>query len=187
MFITELDSALKALEREQTILYPTDTVWGIGCDATSEHAVSKIFKLKNRENSKSLVVLVNSSEMLHNYVENVSEKVMTILSKTTKPTTVIYKNPKNLAKNVIADDQTVAIRIVRDDFCESLIRKFDKPIVSTSANISGDTTPKSFKDISKPILRSVDYIVNLAKEEINLKSSTIIKILGDNTIKILRD
>ena len=177
MFITELASALKVLEREQTILYPTDTVWGIGCDATSEHAVSKIFKIKNRANSKSLVVLVNSSEMLQNYIENVPEKVMAVLSKTTTPTTVIYNNPKNLARNVIADDQTVAIRIVRDDFCESLIRKFDKPIVSTSANISGDTTPKSFKDISKPILHSVDYIVNLAKEEINLKSSTIIKIM----------
>ena len=100
---------------------------------------------------------------------------------------VIYNNPQKLARHAIADDQTVATRIVRDDFCESLIRKFDKPIVSTSANISGDTTPKSFKDISKPILHSVDYIVNLAKEEINLKSSTIIKIMEDNTIKILRD
>ena len=187
MFITELDSALKVLERGHTILYPTDTVWGIGCDATSEHAVAKIFKIKNRANSKSLVVLVNSPEMLQNYIENVPEKVLAVLSKTTKPTTVIYKNPKNLAKKVIAEDQTVAIRIVRDDFCESLIRKFDKPIVSTSANISGDTTPKSFKDISEPILHSVDYIVNLAKEEINLKSSTIIKIMEDNTIKILRD
>ena len=187
MFKTELDRALKVLLREQTILYPTDTVWGIGCDATSEHAVAKIFKIKNRANSKSFVVLVDSPEMLQDYVENVPEKVMEVLSKTTKPTTVIYKNPKNLAKNVIADDQTVAIRIVKDDFCEHLIRKFDKPIVSTSANISGDSTPKSFKDISKPILDSVDYIVNLAKEEISLKSSTIIKILEDNTIKILRD
>ena len=187
MFKTELDRVLKVLLREQTILYPTDTVWGIGCDATSEHAVSKIFKIKNRANSKSLVVLVSSPEMLQNYIENVPEKVMAVLSKTTKPTTVIYKNPKNLAKNVIADDQTVAIRIVRDDFCESLIRKFDKPIVSTSANISGDSTPKSFKDISKPILDSVDYIVNLAKEEINLKSSSIIQIMEDNKIKIIRD
>ena len=186
MFIPELDRALKVLLREQTILYPTDTVWGIGCDATSEHAVSKIFKIKNRANSKSLVILVNSPEMLQNYIENVPEKVMAVLSKTTKPTTVIYKNPKNLAKNVIADDQTVAIRIVRDDFCESLIRKFDKPIVSTSANISGDTTPKSFKDISKPILHSVDYIVNLPAVESKNSASQIIKLNDLGEIEFLR-
>jgi L-threonylcarbamoyladenylate synthase len=109
------------------------------------------------------------------------------LSDTIKPTTIIYNYPKNLAKNVIAEDNTVAIRIVRDDFCKSLIRQFDKPIISTSANISGGTTPGSFQDISESILHSVDYIVNLAKEEINLKSSTIIKIMEDDTIKIIRE
>jgi len=187
MFTTELDNALKVLRQHQTILYPTDTVWGIGCDATSGEAVSQIFTIKNRENSKSLVVLVDSFDMLRDYIEEVPEKVIALLSAVTKPTTIIYKNPKNLAQNVIATDNTVAIRIVRDDFCKRLINQFNKPIVSTSANISGDPTPKSFKDISKPILDSVDYIVNLAKEKINLKSSTIIKIKEDNTIKILRD
>ena len=187
MFITEIDNALKVLKQEQTILYATDTVWGIGCDATNEKAVSKIFEIKKRENSKSLVVLVSSLDMLRSYIEEVPKNVIDILSAVTKPTTIIYRNPKNLAQNAIADDNTVAIRIVNDEFCENLIRLFDRPIVSTSANISGDSTPRSFKDISKPILDSVDYIVNLAKEEINLKSSSIIQIMEDNKIKIIRD
>ena len=183
----EIEKSLQILRNGQTILYPTDTVWGIGCDATNENAVSKIFKIKRRGNSRSLVVLVNNLDMLRNYVEEVPENVIAILSDTRKPTTIIYNYPKNLAKNVIAEDNTVAIRIVRDEFCESLIRQFDKPIVSTSANISGEQTPGSHKDISESILDSVNYIVNLAKEEINLKSSTIIKIMKDDTIKIIRD
>jgi L-threonylcarbamoyladenylate synthase len=187
MFITEIDNALKVLKQEQTILYATDTVWGIGCDATNEKAVSKIFEIKKRENSKSLVVLVSNLDMLRSYIKEVPENVIDILSAVTKPTTIIYRNPKNLAQNVIADDNTIAIRIVNDEFCENLIRLFDRPIVSTSANISGDPTPRSFKDISKPILDSVDYIVNLAKEEINLKSSSIIQIMEDSKIKIIRD
>ena len=125
--------------------------------------------------------------MLRSYIEEVPENVIDILSAVTNPTTIIYSNPKNLAQNLVADDNTIAIRIVNDDFCESLIKQFDKPIVSTSANISGDSTPRSYKDISKPILDSVDYIVNLSKEEINLKSSSIIQIMEDNKIKIIRD
>jgi L-threonylcarbamoyladenylate synthase len=183
----EIEKSVQILRNGQTILYPTDTVWGIGCDATNRNAVSKIFEIKERDNSKSLVVLVESVDMLRNYVEQVPENVIAILSDTIKPTTIIYNYPKNLAKNVIAEDNTVAIRIVRDDFCKSLIRQFDKPIISTSANISGGTTPGSFQDISESILHSVDYIVNLAKEEINLKSSTIIKIMEDDTIKIIRE
>ena len=187
MFTTEIDNALKVLKQEQTILHATDTVWGIGCDATSEKAVSKIFEIKKRENSKSLVVLVSSLDMLRSYIEEVPENVIDILSAVTKPTTIIYSNPKNFAQNLITDDNTIAIRIVRDDFCESLIKQFDRPIVSTSANISGESTPRSYKDISKPILDSVDYIVNLSKEEIKLKSSSIIQIMEDNKIKIIRD
>jgi len=186
MFTTELDNGFKVLKQEETILYPTDTVWGIGCDATSEMAVSKIFKIKKRENSKSLVVLVNSLAMLQKYVEEVPANVIAVLLTATKPTTIIYKNPKNLAQNVIADDNTVAIRIVHHDFCERLIKQFNRPIVSTSANISGEETPKSFSEISKSILECVDYIVNLEKEEISLNSSTIIRVMEDNTIKIIR-
>jgi L-threonylcarbamoyladenylate synthase len=183
----EIEKSIQILTNGKTILYPTDTVWGIGCDAANEDAVSKIFKIKKRGSSKSLVVLVNSLDMLRNYVEEVPQKLIAVLSSITKPTTIIYKNPKNLAQNIIADDNTVAIRIVRDDFCERLIKQFNRPIVSTSANVSGEETPKSFSEISKPILDSVDYIVNLAKEEINLKSSSIIQIMEDNKIKIIRD
>ena len=183
----EIEKSVQILRNGQTILYPTDTVWGIGCDATNKNAVSKIFEIKERDSSKSLVVLVDSVDMLRKYVKQVPENVIEVLSDTIKPTTIIYNCPKNLAKNVIAEDNTVAIRIVRDDFCERLIRQFDKPIISTSANISGDYTPRSFKDISESILHSVDYIVNLAKKEINLKSSTIIKIMEDDTVKIVRD
>ncbi len=186
MSSTEIQNALETLSRNKTILYPTDTVWGIGCDATSEMAVSKIFKIKKRENSKSLVVLVDSLAMLQKYVEEVPANVIAVLLTATKPTTIIYKNPKNLAQNVIADDFTVAIRIVRDDFCEKLIKQFNRPIVSTSANISGEETPRTFSEISKSILECVDYIVNLEKEEISLNSSTIIRVMEDNTIKIIR-
>ena len=183
----EIEISLQILRNGQTILYPTDTVWGIGCDATNRNAVSKIFEIKERDNSKSLVVLVDSVDMLRNYVEQVPKNVIAILSESIKPTTIIYNCPKNLAKNVIAEDNTVAIRIVRDDFCKILIKRFNRPIVSTSANISGEETPKAFNEISKSILDSVDYIVNLEKEEINLKSSSIIRIMEDNTIKIIRD
>ena len=166
------------------ILYPTDTVWGLGCDAQNYKAVSKIFKLKNREESKSLIVLVSSLHMLKKYV-SVSKKALEILKSTKKPTTIIYNNPKGFAKNIIASDNTVAIRIVQDKFCRKLIKRFGKPIVSTSANVSGEATPKSFKEISIPILEGVDYIVDLHKNKRNTKSSTILKVDGNN-IQVLR-
>lgn len=183
----EIEKSKQILAIGKIILYPTDTVWGIGCDATNENAVEKIFKIKERDDSKSLVVLVDSFEMLQNYIDEIPEKVITVLSAYTKPTTIIYQKPKNLAQNVIAGDHTVAIRIVQDEFCQKLIHQFGKPIVSTSANISGEQTPKTFNEINKSILDNVDYIVNLAKDEIDLRPSTIIKIMEDNTIKIIRE
>lgn len=179
-----INESLKILQEGKIILYPTDTVWGIGCDATNEKAVADIYKIKKREESKSLIVLVDSIEMLKKYV-SVPEIATDILQKSEKPTTIIYKNPVGIAKNIInKDDNTLAIRIVQDAFCELLIKNFDKPIVSTSANISGNSTPKSFLEIEKPILDSVDYIVNLQKAKIATKSSTILKIEGENIIVI---
>ncbi len=180
----QLQETINYLIDGKTILYPTDTVWGIGCDATNFEAVSKIYQLKNRVESKSLIVLVSSVNMLKKYV-SVPEKALTILKSTDKPTTIIYQNPKGFAKNTIASDQTIAIRIVQDDFCRKLIKRFGKPIVSTSANVSEESTPKSFSEISKPILDGVDYIVNLHQNKVNTKSSTILKIDG-NTIQVLR-
>ena len=169
----------------KTILYPTDTVWGLGCDATNIDAVAKIFKLKNRVESKSLVVLVSSMEMLRTYVDTVPQKAIDIISKTKKPTTIIYSNPKGLAANAIALDNTIAIRIPSHDYCLEIINKLGKPIISTSANISGESTPKSFSEISLPILEGVDYVVNLEQDKITDKSSTILKLVG-NDIEVIR-
>lgn len=181
----ELSSALESLRSSQLILYPTDTVWGIGCDATNSNAVAKVFQLKNREESKSLVILVSSLEMLSEYINDIPNSVLEILAAIKKPTTVIYNNPKGLAHNTIADDHTIAIRIPTHEFCIQLIELLGKPIVSTSANISGGTTPKSFSEISQPILDGVDYVVNLEREKIAQKSSTILKVNGDD-IEVIR-
>lgn len=181
---SEILITIQFLQSGKTILYPTDTVWGLGCDASNKEAVSKIYQLKNREESKSLIVLVSSINMLKKYV-TVPKKALDILKKAKTPTTIIYQNPKGFADNTIATDKTIAIRIVQDEFCRKLIKRFGKPIVSTSANISGDPTPKSFKEISQPILEGVDYIVDLHKNKINTKSSTILKING-NDIQVLR-
>lgn len=172
------------LKEGKVILYPTDTVWGIGCDASNFDAVSKIYKIKNREESKSLIVLVSSLNMLKKHVQ-VPKKAIEVLKNIEQPTTIIYKNPNGFAKNTIAKDNSIAIRIVKDDFCRKLIKQFGKPIVSTSANISGKPTPKSFQEISKPILDGVDYIVNLHQNKVTNKSSSILRI-DDNTIQILR-
>ena len=180
-----LDQSIEVLLNSQVILYPTDTVWGLGCDATNIDAVAKIFKLKNRVESKSLVVLVSSIEMLHTYVDAVPQKAIDIISTTKKPTTIIYSNPKGLAANAIALDNTIAIRIPSHDYCLDIINKLGKPIISTSANISGESTPKSFSEISLPILEGVDYVVNLEQDKITDKSSTILKLVG-NDIEVIR-
>lgn len=177
-------SIIELLKKSKTILYPTDTVWGLGCDATDDKAVAKIYKIKNREESKSLIVLVSSIHMLKKYV-TVPRKAIDILNNVKKPTTIIYKNPKGIATNVISkEDNTVAIRIVQDDFCRKLIKRFKKPIVSTSANVSGSPTPKSFSEIEDAILQGVDYVVNLHQEKVTTKSSTILKIEGNNIVVI---
>jgi len=183
----ELKITLSHLEQNGVILYPTDTVWGLGCDATNEFAVNRIYKIKQREESKSLIILVNSFEMLQQYVSKIPKEVKQVLLEAKKPTTIIYRHPIGLARNVIAKDDTIAIRIVRDAFCQKLIRKFGKPIVSTSANISGEATPRSFKEIHQSILDAVDYVVNLRQDEEAKGSSRLIQIHEDGTITTLRD
>jgi L-threonylcarbamoyladenylate synthase len=187
MMDAEIKNSLKILDQKKLLLYPTDTVWGIGCDATSEEAVTKVFEIKQRSESKSLVILVDSFEMLKKYIPKVPKAVIELLSKTINPTTIIYDNPVGLAKNVVAADNTVAIRVVQNEFCRELIQLFGKPIVSTSANISGNPTPKSFDEIEKSILESVDYVVNLHREEVNEKSSTILKVNEKGEITVLRN
>lgn len=190
---TELYNTLRSLQNNGVILYPTDTVWGIGCDATDEKTVERVFKIKQRIESKSLIILVDSLEMLRKYVEEVPDIILKTLESFHKPTTVIYKNPKpacrrgrGLANNVIASDNTVAIRIVQDKFCKELIKKFGKPIVSTSANNSGKPTPKLFKEIEVSILDAVDYVVNLRQNKMSNTHSAIVKVNDEGGVEVIR-
>ena len=183
----EVEKAIEILKNGGLILYPTDTVWGIGCDATNPDAVKKIYNLKQREDSKSLICFAVDERMLKSYVTEIPEVALDIIEVANKPTTIVYDKAKNLANNLIAQDGTVAFRIPDDEFCYWLLRKFNKPIVSTSANISGEPTPKSFKEISSDILKGVDYVVNLQRDKHCDKPSSIIKLSNDGTFKIIRE
>lgn len=182
----DITSALSILKSGGLILYPTDTVWGIGCDASNEKAVSKVFELKQREDSKALICLVADDRMLKKYIKKIPDAAFDIINISEEPITIIYDEPQNLASNLIASDNTIAIRIPNDDFCFQLLRRFNGAIVSTSANISGEPTPKSFKEISQDILKGVDYVVNLHRDKINTKPSSIIKLSNDGQVKIIR-
>ncbi len=177
----EIKSALNTLKNGGIILYPTDTIWGIGCDATNTEAIKKIFKLKKRADSKALISLVANKTQLEQLVPNIPE-----IDITTTPTTIIYPKAKGLAKNITAENGSAAIRIVQDIFCKELITQFGKPIVSTSANISGNKYPQRFSEISEEISENVDYIVNLHQDEIMSTPSTIILINEDGNIKKIR-
>jgi len=183
---TEIQNALEVIQKGGIILYPTDTVWGIGCDATNEEAVKKIYALKQREESKSMLVLVNGERMLYQVFNEVPQVAWDIWDNTKKPTTLILDKPKNVAKNLIADDNTLGIRLVSEPFCYKLMERMKKPLVSTSANISGQPTPKSFQEISPEIIKGVDYVVNLHRDKICDKPSTIIKLTLDSQVKIIR-
>jgi L-threonylcarbamoyladenylate synthase len=182
----EINNALKVLKQGGLIVYPTDTIWGIGCDATNPEAVQRIYELKQRAETKSMICLVNDFKMLNQHIEEVPEVAYDILKYANKPTTVIYDRPRRVAENVIANDNTLAIRVVRDKFCNQLIKKFRKPIVSTSANISGEPSALTFKEISEDILKGVDYVVNLQRDKKSTKASSIIKLSGDGMVKIIR-
>ncbi|TYB80258.1 threonylcarbamoyl-AMP synthase [Bizionia gelidisalsuginis] len=183
----EIYKVYEILKSGGIILYPTDTVWGIGCDATNAEAVEKIYKLKQRTEKKAMICLVHNYGLLEKHVDNVPNVAYDILDLSVTPTTVIYDNPAGVAENLIAEDNTLAIRVVKHEFCEKLIRKLGKPLVSTSANISGDPTPKSFKEISEVILKGVDYIVNSQSETKNTKPSSIFKLSTSGSIKIIRE
>ncbi|TLP80383.1 L-threonylcarbamoyladenylate synthase [Maribacter sp. ACAM166] len=183
----EINKCIDVLENGGLILYPTDTVWGIGCDATNEAAVEKVFKLKQRDDNKALICLVANDAMLEKHVEAVPDLAYDIIDLSSKPTTIIYDKPRKVAKNLIAADDTLAIRVAQDKFCKYLIGKFKKPIVSTSANISRSPTPKSFQNIDKAILSGVDYVVNLQQDKQNEFASSIIRLANDGTVKIIRE
>ncbi len=180
----EITDTISFLNNGATILYPTDTVWGIGCDATNENAIKKIYSIKQREQDKSLLILVDGFKMLQKYIPNIPKKIRTYVEKQSEPTTVIYSNPIGLAKNSIAKDNTIAIRIVKNNFCHALIKEFGKPIVSTSANISGTNTPTQFKAIDSKIINAVDYVVSVKNEQATCKSSKIIRFVENKIITL---
>ena len=183
---SEAHKAFEIIQNGGIILYPTDTVWGIGCDATNAEAVKKIYALKQREESKSMIVLMNGEKMMCNVFKDIPETAWQILDLSEKPTTLILDNPRNVAQNIIAEDKTLGVRMVKEPFCYKLMERMKKPLVSTSANISGQPTPKSFKEISPEIIKGVDYVVNLHHDKICDKPSTIIKLTLDNQVKIIR-
>ena len=200
----QIKQALEVLRNGGIVLYPTDTVWGIGCDATDPAAVAKVFAIKNREDSKSLVLLASDMDMICRYVKEIPEMAVQLVEVNDKPMTIIYPDalvgprpsgegdlPKAdrhcLAFNTVAEDGTVGIRIPMMDFCQQLVARFGRPIVSTSANISGEATPKKFTEISQQIKDSVDHIVDPSLEKgASGHSSSIIKVGLDYSIEIIR-
>ena len=152
---TEVHNAYEVIKNGGIILYPTETVWGIGCDATNEEAVKKIYALKQREETKSMIVLMNGERMMYNVFKEIPDVAWQILDLSEKPTTLILDNPRNVAKNIVAEDNTLGVRIVTEPFCFNLMERMKKPLVSTSANISGEPTPKTFKEISPEIIKDV--------------------------------
>ena len=170
------------------ILYPTDTIWGIGCDATNEDAVRRVYEIKQRQDSKAMLVLVDSSVKVDFYVQDVPEVAWDLIELADKPLTIIYSGARNLAANLLAEDGSVGIRVTNEEFSKRLCQQFRKAIVSTSANISGQPSPKSFNDISEEVKSAVDYIVGYRQEETsNPKPSSIIKLDKGGVIKIIRE
>lgn len=183
----DIIKAIEVLKAGGLILYPTDTIWGIGCDATNEQAVEKVFRLKGRDAGKSLIVLLDSENKLESYIKEVPALAYDLIEYTEKPLTIIYSGAKNLAANVIHEDGSVGIRIPRHPFCQQLIQRFRKPIVSTSANISGEKSPANFSEISEKIIEGVDYVVSVEQNDNTPKTpSTIMKLEADGRFVFIR-
>ena len=184
----EIKKAIEVLRAGGVILYPTDTVWGLGCDATNEEAVKHIFEIKKRADAKAMLVLVDSAARIQGYVDEVPDMAWELIEISEKPLTIIYPEAKNLAKNLIADDKSIGIRVTKESFSKTLCERFRKPIVSTSANVSGEPTPVNFNQISEEIKSAVDYVVNFRQNETNApKPSSIIKLGKGNVIQIIRE
>tara|TARA_B100001996_G_C18646095_1_gene587461 strand:- start:895 stop:1455 length:561 start_codon:yes stop_codon:yes gene_type:complete len=184
--IVEIEKSIKALEKGDIILLPTDTIWGICCDATNTKAINNISKLKKRTKEKSFICLVSKIELLEKIIGSISEKILKILTQSKKPTSFIFPNGRNLSKNVFARDGSIAVRFVKNGFCKKLIDKYNKPIIATSANISGEKFPKNYYEIDYKIIEGVDYIVAINKNRELDKASRIVKINSNNKIVEIR-
>jgi len=184
----EIKKTVEVLRSGGVILYPTDTVWGLGCDATNEQAVKRIFEIKKRADAKAMLVLIDNPGKLQSYVDEVPDIAWDLIEITEKPLTIIYPEARNLAPNLIAEDKSVGIRITSEDFSKKLCAQFRKPIVSTSANVSGEPTPSNFSQISDEIKSAVDYVVNFRQDELSQpKPSSIIKLGKGNIFQLIRE
>ena len=182
-----MEQIIETLKSGGTILYPTDTIWGIGCDATNIDAINKIFEIKNREKNKSMIILVESAKRLQDLVE-VPEMAWEIMDLSEKPVTLIYDNPRGLPKEILAEDGSIGIRLVDDLFLKKIITKLNKPLVSTSANFSGEKSPMKFSDISKELVNAVDFVAEENHDKISeFSGSSVIRIWNDGRIKVLRE
>lgn len=169
------------------ILYPTDTIWGIGCDATNQESVRDIYQIKKRTDTKSMLVLMDGIDMLDKYLENLPSQALEIIKNAVKPTTIIYPGARNLAENLVAADGSIGIRLTTDPFCRKLIEYTGRPIVSTSANISGEQSPSTFQMITSPLRQQVDYVVDWRQGETTVAlPSSILKLEADGTVTTLR-
>ena len=184
----EIRKTVEVLRSGGVILYPTDTVWGLGCDATNPEAVKRIFEIKKRADAKAMLVLVDNAARIQSYVDEVPDMAWDLIELSEKPLTIIYPDAKNLAHNLIAEDKSIGIRVTREAFSKTLCERFRKPIVSTSANVSGEPTPTNFNQISDEIKAAVDYVVNFRQNETSApKPSSIIKLGKGNLIQIIRE
>jgi len=185
--IDDIKAALEVLQKGGVILYPTDTIWGIGCDAGNEEAVNRIYDIKKRIDSKSMLVLMENVGLLERYVAEVPEIAYDLIELTEKPLTIVYDGAKNLARNLLAEDGSIGIRITIEAFSSDLIRRFKRPIVSTSANISGKPSPACFGEIDKLIIVAVDYVVKYRQDDTHKATpSSIMKLGSGGEIKIIR-
>ncbi|WP_129594758.1 L-threonylcarbamoyladenylate synthase [Seramator thermalis] len=183
----DIKKACEVMNKGGVILYPTDTIWGIGCDATNEEAVKRVYEIKQRSDSKSMLILLDNPAKLQVYVKDVPDIAWDLIELTDKPLTIIYDGAKNLATNLLAEDGSIGIRITNEGFSKELCRQFRKPIVSTSANISGNPSPASFREIDPAIIQAVDYVVEFRQNDpAKSKPSGIIKLTKNGTIQIIR-
>lgn len=184
----DIKQALEVLKKGGVILYPTDTIWGIGCDATNPEAVKRVYEIKKRADSKAMLVLIDSPAKLNYYIKDVPPMAWDLIELTTKPLTIIYDGARNLAENLIAEDGSVGIRVTNEEFSRQLCFRFRKALVSTSANVSGEPSPKNFGEIADEIKLAVDYIVGYRQKEKEAgKASSIIKLGVSGQVKVIRE
>ena len=183
----DLKKACEVMAAGGLILYPTDTIWGIGCDATNEEAIRRVYELKRRSDHKAMLVLLDSEAKLNGYVSNVPDIAWDLIEVAAKPLTIIYSDAKNLAPSLVGEDGSVGIRITREAFSRQLCERFRKPVVSTSANISGEPSPASFAEISEEVKKGVDYIVEYRQDDqTKAKPSSIIKLGDGGLVQVIR-